>query len=272
MTTKGDNFKKRISEQEQELADRNEELEAQHEELTAAVEALIQKNQHLENTLNELTLRNKEIDQIVYRSSHDLKTPITALEGLFSLMDVDRSNLEDYLERSIRAIGEMKELLKMLSRYSSNLVAEVQQQEVDFNAIMNKLKSELSMVEGFSEVKCNFKYPKETIHSDAERLHLIIYALAKNAIDFRSSKPRLDISIVKRADILRIQVSDNGIGISNEIQESVFDMFYRGDNTSKGSGLGLYLCKRASEIMGGKISLVSTVGIGTTVTVDIPTI
>ena len=264
------NFKRKLSEQEQELADRNEELEAQHEELTAAVEALINKNDHLEKTLQELKLRNKEIDQIVYRSSHDLKTPITAIEGLLSLMEVDPSNMPEYLDRSINAIDDMKELLKMLSRYSSNLVTDVNIDTIDFNILLDEIRDEMKKVSGFNEVKCNVDCTSEVINSDRERVHLILYTLIKNAIDFRGANPRIDVSIKKRINQLRIQIADNGKGISHEIQDSVFDMFYRGDNESKGSGLGLYLCKRAVEMIGGKINLVSTEGIGTTVTVDIP--
>lgn len=263
-------YKKKISEGERDLADRNEELEAQHEELTAAVEALISKNEMLETAIEELNTRNKEIDQIVYRSSHDLKTPITALEGLITLMGVDPNSLEIYLAKSKTSLKEMQHTIKMLAKYSNNLVEELKYQEVDFGKAWAEVLDELEHNEGFSAVKFTFDNTCEKVISDVERIKLLLYNLVKNAIDFGSEKPRVDVSIQVKKECLKILVADNGIGMSNDIQSDVFNMFYRGDTKSSGSGLGLYLCKRTTEMLDGKIKLFSSLNVGTTVTIEIP--
>ena len=67
-----------------------------------------------------------------------------------------------------------------------------------------------------------------------------------------------------------ITFEDNGIGIYDELQSKVFDMFFRASEISKGSGIGLYIVKNAIEKLGGKIRLESTVGVGTTFYIEIP--
>ncbi|QSE98525.1 sensor histidine kinase [Fulvivirga lutea] len=263
-------YKTELSEREKELEDRNEELEAQHEELTAAVEAMINKNDRLEKALEELNIRNKEIDQIVYRSYHDLKTPITALEGLLSLIEVDTEGRDEYLAKSKASIVEMKHLLRMLARYSSNLVEVVKYSRLNFKEIWEEVLDDLERSVGYNVVKITFNQPNEEIISDVDRIKLLLYNVVKNAIDFRSERGRVDVTISVKHTMLKIQVADNGIGIPAEVQPNVFDMFYRGSSKSKGSGLGLYLCKRTVEILGGKISLFSSVNVGTTVTMELP--
>lgn len=69
---------------------------------------------------------------------------------------------------------------------------------------------------------------------------------------------------------MKIWVEDNGEGIAREYQERIFEMFYRGSNTSTGSGLGLYITKEAVEKLNGKIELTSEAGKGSTFTIMIP--
>ncbi len=271
MVSSNINYQNLLSERERDLEDRNEELEAQQEELTAAVEALIEKNMRLESTLERLNTLNAEIDQIVYRSSHDLKSPITTLEGLFSLISADGANIEQYLEKAKQTTNDMKHILVMLVRYSNTLVSTTFYEKVKLSDFVEQLMEEVVHIHGYQHVKLNVKTLSETWYGDRAKLQLILYNLIKNSIDFRSDKnPRVDLYIQIKNNMLRAQISDNGIGIANEIQQQVFNMFYRGNNQSKGSGLGLYLSKRTVEILGGKINLVSSVGVGTTITVELP--
>jgi len=268
-------FQKLLSEREQELSERNEELEAQHEELTAAVEALIDKNARLESALEELHTRNQEIDQIVYRTSHDLKTPITSLEGLFDLMQVDgETNMEEYVDLAKKSTDDMKRMLQMLVRYSNNLVQSVNIEEVHIDRLQQVLEEELCELSGYDEVKINWSTSSiKSFKSDFERIKLILYNLIKNSIDFRKfgvGNTRIEIKFQEKHGVTKILVSDNGIGIPQNIQEEVFNMFFRGTNQSKGSGLGLYLCKRNVDLLDGKLNLMSSEQVGTTVQVDIP--
>src|SRR5688572_16348727 len=78
-----------LMERESDLADRMEEIEAQKEELTAAVEELSRQNIKLEYALDELRERNRELDQILYRASHDLRSPITSIVGILNVLEYE---------------------------------------------------------------------------------------------------------------------------------------------------------------------------------------
>ncbi len=273
MTDKQKDIEKLLTEREQELEDRNEELEAQHEELTAAVEALVEKNKFLERTLGELNTRNKEVDQIVYRASHDLKSPITSIEGLLHLIEKDQEgDISYYLDLAKSSTRDMKNLLDMMVRYSNNIVYEDKQDLVDFNQLWQKVKTDIQSVEGVETVKIYIKKQIRTeFYGDFYRIASTIYNLLKNSIHFgKSVGGRIELKISTHERRLRVSVSDNGLGIPKHIQNDVFGMFYRGTNRSKGSGLGLYLCKKNVEAMKGTINLFSSEGMGTTVTFTVP--
>lgn len=262
-----------LSQKERELEERNEELEAQHEELTAAIEAMTQKNRYLEEALREINVRNREIDQIVYRVSHDLKAPITSLEGIFSLLSSDKDvELGEYLDLAHKSTAEMKQRLQMLTRYSNILVSEEKKERIDFDLLWRELQIDLHEIEGYDRVKINFKNKiKRPVLGDAGRINMILFNLVKNGIDFRNDhSPRVEVLILQDSNYIKVQVADNGLGIPAKIQDDVFKMFYRGSNHSKGSGLGLYLSARAVDLLKGEIHLASSLQVGTTVTVKIP--
>ncbi|MTI39980.1 sensor histidine kinase [Fulvivirga lutimaris] len=271
MTESEINYKNLLSERERDLEDRNEELEAQHEELTAAVEAMIKKNDYLEKTLEELHIRNNEIEQIVYRSSHDLKSPITSLDGLLMLMETDQGNLNDYLLKAKMASNNMKHILQMMVLYSNSLVSDLAFETITINDLWEQVNYELQQIDGYDSVKISFDKNKREFSGDVARLKMILFNLIKNGIDFKNkSNARIEVRFNFRSECLKIQVADNGIGIPNDLQSDIFKMFFRGSNSSKGSGLGLYLSKRAVELMEGKINVVSSENIGTTITVELP--
>ncbi|MEQ8243736.1 HAMP domain-containing sensor histidine kinase [Fulvivirga sp.] len=271
MTKSEINYKNLLTERERDLEDRNEELEAQHEELTAAVEAMINKNDHLEKTLEELHTRNSEIEQIVYRSSHDLKSPITSLDGLLMLMETDQDNLNDYLLRAKMASRSMKHILQMMVLYSNSLVSDLSVESISVDDLWQQVNKELQEIEDYNTVKISLDKNKNEFSGDVARLKMVLFNLIKNGIDFKNkSNARIEVRFNFRSECLKIQVSDNGVGIPDYLQTDIFKMFFRGSNYSKGSGLGLYLSKRAVELMKGKMNVVSSENIGTTITVELP--
>ena len=267
-------YKKILSEREQELAERSEELEAQREELTAAVEAAVTKNLHLEEALHQLNTINKEVDEIVYRSAHDLKTPISAIEGLLKLIELDAENASQYIAKAHDAIRDSKYMLKTLARYSSNLVKTVDVEDIHLSQLWDEVLLELKQVPGYDQVKINFTAAVPTIRSDRYRVRQLLYNLVRNSIDYRKSNGRVNVDMAlsksRDVDVIELRVIDNGIGIPYDIQDKVFDMFYRGTVESHGAGLGLYLCKRIVHILNGNIRLISYPDVGTTVTVQLP--
>ncbi|RMG56824.1 MAG: sensor histidine kinase, partial [Bacteroidetes bacterium] len=113
----------------------------------------------------------------------------------------------------------------------------------------------------------------EAVVTDRNLLTSILQNLILNSINYH--RPEGDSRWVrvraKQQDgQLSIEVADNGQGIAPHVQERVFEMFFRGDKTSKGSGLGLYIVKKSLEKLGGRIDLDSTPGEGTCFTLTLP--
>ena len=108
--------------------------------------------------------------------------------------------------------------------------------------------------------------------SDIKRIEVILGNLLINAVSYRSHDRELIIGVEVSTsdDDVVIVIKDNGIGIKEEVLPKIYNMFYRGTEASQGAGLGLYIVKEIVEKLSGKITITSMAGIGTTVTVTIP--
>jgi signal transduction histidine kinase len=110
-------------------------------------------------------------------------------------------------------------------------------------------------------------------HGDRYRLKIVLTNLIGNAIKYyhrNQENPFVRVSIAPVSGGVSLQVEDNGIGMSQQVMDNIFNMFYRGTDVSDGSGLGLYIAKEMVSKMNGEISVSSQVEIGTVFTVQIP--
>jgi signal transduction histidine kinase len=113
----------------------------------------------------------------------------------------------------------------------------------------------------------------EKIHLvvDEVRLDNILYVLFSNAIQYsKPGKQYVDVYAMKTKDKLKINIEDNGIGINKDLISKVFEMYYRANSYSKGSGLGLYNVKEIIDKLEGKVEIESEEGVGTKVKLVIP--
>jgi len=145
---------------------------------------------------------------------------------------------------------------------------------VDFPAVIDEIVKDLSYIEGVDRIKITTCIRENASFAcDVSRLKVIITNLISNAIryhNFDNAQPYIRISVCSSGRKAVIQVEDNGLGISKEHQEKVFDMFYRASYHSKGSGIGLYIVKEMLAKLKGTIALSSEAGKGSTFKVEIP--
>ncbi len=225
----------------------------------------------------DLKFKNTELDTFIYKASHDLRGPIASLMGLYNAAVIevrDKKSLE-YLEYIYKTAQRMDQVLKALISLSEikdkpiclDLVnlPQVVKDTLDIVGIKNSLKN----------TTFELNVPDVSFYTDIGLLVVIIKNLLDNAI--RYSRQDITTNIEIRAEItgkkeLKLTVTDNGLGVEQEIQDKVFNMFYKGNNFSPGSGLGLYMVKSAADKLGGKVSLESSVNKGTSVCVIIPAI
>lgn len=267
------------------LKETNEEVETQAEELRKANEEISTINANLEQVVEERTASlvkaysdlaqtNTELDTFLYRSSHDLRRPLTTLMGLNTLaqMSLNEENAKQLFEKvHITATNMDKMLSKLLMIHDINhFVKDFHQ--VDFDALINTLKAKLK--EHLAQYKVTWKSqiePNLTQPSAAKLLQYILLNLIENAILYsKAGESYVHTHIYSQNNHLCLVVSDNGQGIDANYHNQIFDMFFRANEKSQGNGLGLYVVKKAVERLKGEITFESVVEKGSTFQVKIP--
>ncbi len=244
--------------------------------LTLSMEDITKRriDEQLQRTqMNELLKLNTELDKFVYSASHDLRAPLLSIKGVVNLMKKEYADTI-YLKHIESSITKLDHFVANIINYSRNSKLEVLPAPVDFSSIIESAIDSLSYLEGAAIVKCVVQTHNQEIpyHCDADRLLVIFKNIISNSFQYfdpwKSSMLHVDIVISEASAV--ITFADNGIGIQTDIMERAFDMFFRGSDRSGGSGLGLYIAKTTVEKLNGKIILQSTLGLGTTVEVEIP--
>ena len=140
---------------------------------------------------------------------------------------------------------------------------------IDLKKLINEVISNLKFYPGIEEVEIKTDLAVDQIVFDQPRLHTILDNLLNNAIKYRDrDKEHRFIKITSRniKGALIFEIKDNGLGISNDQQSKIFDMFYRANEASDGSGLGLFIVAEAVEKLNGTITVKSKEKFGSTFT------
>ncbi|GHU51960.1 hypothetical protein FACS1894132_00570 [Clostridia bacterium] len=236
---------------------------------------------------------NKAKSQFLSSMSHEIRTPMNAVIGMTQLarktndMYKINSYLEKIFENSHRLMNLINNVLDMSKIESGKLF--ISENEFDYIKMVEKVINTIqdSATEKKISIKIRYDYKFEKhIWADELRLSQVILNLLSNAVKFTpvDGKIELRTSIITRnvyADdvceekyFLLVEVSDTGIGISDEAKPRLFSSFEQADNTITrqygGTGLGLAICKQIVVLMGGDIEIDSTIGKGSTFHFEIP--
>jgi len=247
---------------ESDLADRTEEIAAQQEEITAAIEEVQSKNKILTDTLDQLKERNQELDEILYRFSHDLRSPVTSILGILNL--IKHQNLTTSLHDCFCHIQtksmQMEELLNKVSVLSKTIKSDIHFSDFLVENQINLCIKECSTLPHFSKIEIKTSHiGNPQLHFDRFLTHTVVKNLLTNAILYRDSSVNGHITINTRLDdkLFEIEITDDGEGISDLVKDHIFKMFYRGSEKSTGSGLGLYVVKKIVEQLNGSIDFIT---------------
>ena len=224
-----------------------------------------------------LETANNDLVQFAYSASHDLKSPLATIGGLLELCSDDIED-EDYTELK-KHVGMAKEVASSSAKKVESLlkIARTADGEITYSKFSLQPLVETIWRDLTANMVNSITLDLELGHSDPifgakEILHPVLENLLSNALKY--TDPQKDEVLIKlkswdTADGVAIAVNDNGIGITEENQAQVFEMFSRMDNRS-GDGLGLSLVHRHVARIGGRINLQSQKGVGTTFTVLMP--
>lgn len=230
---------------------------------------LVERNDQLKKT-------NTELDRFVYSTSHDLRAPLTSLMGLINITQEsnDKTEVSRYLHMMKDRVHSLDKFIKDITDYSRNNRLEITHEKVKLIDLAQEVWESLKFTPEAQPISFEVNIDEAVVvDSDKNRLKVIMSNLISNAIRYHDDrKPdqfiRLEVEVRDRNFYLKVE--DNGQGIASEYQNRVFDMFYRANEKSKGSGLGLYIVKEALAKLSGTIHLESAPGIGTTFTVKLP--
>ncbi len=237
----------------------------------------IKKEENLRVLNEKLSISNKELEQFAYIASHDLQEPLRMVSSFMQLLEMKYSDkLDDtaaqYINFAVDGAERMKTLINDLLSFS-RIGSEVQMnQMVNTNLVIDEVKLNLlAAIEESGAVIKTFSLPE--IQANKIQIVQLFQNLIGNAIKYRSkNKPRIEIGCSQKNNHYNFYIKDNGIGIDDKYFFKIFVIFQRLHYKShfSGTGVGLSICKKIIEKHGGKISLASTPGTGSTFYFTIP--
>jgi PAS domain S-box-containing protein len=221
----------------------------------------------------------KEILQMV---SHDLRSPLMCMQAFLDFVDEtgkvntlgDRA--DQLLQVATRGTDRMMALINDLldiERLESGMLQLVKS-EVYLDEVFEQSVQAVTPLANAKRVSIATQPTDLAVHADGDRLIQVLVNLLSNAIKFSSEESVVRIAAKKEAASIEVQISDQGRGIPAHLTESIFNRFQQVQSLDakegRGSGLGLAICKELIELHGGKISVVSELGKGSTFTFTLP--
>lgn len=212
--------------------------------------------------------------------SHEFRMPLATIKNTSNYVRkyknrIAPESLNDKIEiilEQAHFMNRMMEDLLVLGRADENKIAVVKR-KVEIRSFIESLKNDMEEIDkGSHKVVCQFGFERRYIDADDDLLRNIFVNLLSNAIKFSPGKSQVWIDVHDLGENLRIEIKDEGIGISEEDLKKIFEPFERGENTKgiQGTGLGLSIVKKAVELMGGTINVFSKPGKGSVFSVTIP--
>lgn len=225
----------------------------------------------------EVEKKNKELDNFVYKVSHDLRGPISSLMGLHNVvkLDVEDAQSLKYFDMYHEQIQRLETIILDFIDLTRMKESKIVKSLIDFDSIIAQCISAYNYMPNFSSIDFKIEVNNSLeFYSDKSSVNSIIQNLVENAIKYSSSRrtPTVKISVQPTSgnNTLKVIVEDNGIGIQDEYKENIFDMFFRANSNVQGSGLGLYILKTATERLKGKVEFDSEYNKGTSFKITLP--
>ncbi|HBV87232.1 MAG TPA: sensor histidine kinase [Desulfosporosinus sp.] len=216
--------------------------------------------------------------RFVSDASHELRTPISVIQGYANLLDRWGKKDEKALQESIDAIKDETENMKglveqllFLARGDNNTMA-LQIEHFELSVLASEVLRETQMIDGGHEYTSNVS--PVYINADKSLIKQATRILVDNAIKYTPPGRRITVSVSSHHGFARLTVQDEGIGIPSEAVPKIFDRFFRADESrarvTGGTGLGLSIAKWITERHGGHIEVLSRQDIGTRISILLP--
>jgi len=241
----------------------------------------------LAHTFNVMASNLERLDKMktefILLTSHQLRTPASAVKGFLSLLLDSRIKPlhAEQKELLVSAYDENERQLSLINQILSISQAESQQMklsktEVDLVKVAKKIVGQLQAIALEHKQKITIHASEKSLVAwvDSEKIRMVIENLVSNAIKYSPDETEIAIYLEHEADSVVLRVKDEGYGIEQQNMDQLFKKFSRLPNPksvkAQGSGLGLYLVKKLVELHGGTIEAESSPGLGATFIVRLP--
>ena len=233
-------------------------------------------NEKLKNIIWQLDRTNSELEQFACAASHDLKEPLRMISNYLDLIQMRQGRdftpeTKEFMNFAAGGAARMYALIQAMLAYSGIGRKPDGYTDVDLNLVIEDILNELNgMAEGIKIEAARMP----VVRAHQVEMTQLFYNLLNNAVKFRGKGrvPFIAVSVEAKDDEFVFTVSDNGIGIEKQYQEKVFRLFERlhCDDEYEGTGIGLSLCKKIVENLGGRIWIESEKDKGTKVFFTMP--
>lgn len=248
---------------------KNNEVLEQAEELRMLNQQVTLMNENLEQRVEEQTAELKrarnELDMFLYRSAHDLRRPISTLRGLIEIarLSTKEPAAIEIFNQVALTTNHMQRLLEQLS-----MISYIYHKKrpsfymVEPTAVFDQIFTNVEKWEPNARSKVNLTVDKSLLlPGHITYLTYLLQPIVENALQFaKASDPEVKINCTYKSDVVFLTISDNGSGIDPQDVEEVFKMFSIRSVRSKGIGLGLFISKKAAEVLEAVIEIDSEPG------------
>lgn len=225
-------------------------------------------------------------NELITNISHDLKTPITTIkgyiEGIIDGVPKSKEKQNKYLETIYQNAVHMESLIEdlfLLSKFDLDQ-SPYQFEYINIKEYLADCYEELQFDFQEKGIKLEYKVDyneKKLVKADRQQLKRVILNIINNAINYKSAiNPKIEMILTEKGQEAQIEIKDNGIGVSEDVLDKIFERFYKEDkarsNSSPGTGLGLYIARKIILDHGGSIQAKSRVGLGTSIFFTLPVV
>lgn len=243
----------------------------------------IAKQLFLRRMTQKLQVEGKQIRfQFLSVLSHELKSPINAIEGYLKLMEAKKKGdkIDDYeemIQRSLARVQDMRDLIMDLLDFTK-IESGKKQRNIKPLYLCEIARQAIDLIQPLCiqkdidiHLNCNEKI---TLKADRQELDIILNNLLSNAVKYNKQSGRIDLTLKKEKNEVILNVNDTGIGMQKEDIEKLFEDFVRikSEQTKhiSGTGLGLSIMKKIADLYNAKIQVESDPGVGSTFTIRFP--
>lgn len=247
----------------------------EHESLVVAIAGQAAVALDKARLYEEVHAMNAKKDEFISFASHELKTPLTTINGYLQLAEQNPEVTEEIVPKIRKQVNRLSDIINDLLD-----ISKIQAGKLELNFISTNLP--VLIRETVEMVKTMYPYrvidsevPSDNIilMIDNQKISQVLLNLLTNAVKYSKSDSKITVRATRINEQIRISIQDRGVGIAPEHINNIFSRFYRIMETSQnapGLGLGLYLSKAIMEAHGGKIWVDSVVGKGSTFYIEFP--